>query len=197
MRKNEAKPFKSIERDPRKVLPRKDFFKLGLDERIYLMTYWRENYTTKHIMKEMGYNNSTALYKVIKNLGLPTDLRREKDRIAQERLRELEALKPSVRKIVESVGKDVIEPTQETKVEVNELIKENTQPTETENLIIQEEVEQQLTTELEGGGEQVTTSNLDNLPKINIELKGEISLAEVQKVIEFAQQMGLTLEVNH
>lgn len=170
MTKREIKPYKATERDPRIVLPRSDFFKLGFDEKRYLMAYWRENYTTNHIMKQMGYNNSTALYKAIKRLGLPTDLRKEKDRLAQEKLKELKPLSSSTKKIVSAGAKDTTDDTQVEEVEMTP-----------QSLVVE-------------GGEDVAIS-IENLPKIKVELSGEVSLAEVQKVIEFASQMGLEIKV--
>ena len=79
MNNKEVKPYKATERDPRVILLRNEFFNLSYEEKRYLMSYWRENFTTNAILKGMGYNNSTSLYKAIKRLGLPTDLRKHKD----------------------------------------------------------------------------------------------------------------------
>lgn len=97
------------ELDPRIVLPREEFFKLGYDDRRRLMKYWRENYNTKYIMEHMHYGNSTSLYKVIRRLGLPTDMRKEKDKRAREQLAELPRISDKKRLMLQEVvgvGKD-------------------------------------------------------------------------------------------
>ena len=98
MNNKEVKPYKATERDPRVILPRNEFFNLSYEEKRYLMSYWRENFTTNAILKGMGYNNSTSLYKAIKRLGLPTDLRKHKDLMMKEELQHHIECKPIIYK---------------------------------------------------------------------------------------------------
>ena len=51
MNNKEVKPYKATERDPRVILPRNEFFNLSYEEKRYLMSYWRENFTTNAILK--------------------------------------------------------------------------------------------------------------------------------------------------
>lgn len=105
----ESQTQQKQELDPRIVLPREEFFRLGYDDRRRLMKYWRENYNTKYIMEHMQYNNSTSLYKVIRRLGLPTDMRKEKDKRAREQLAELPRISDKKRLMLQEVagvGKD-------------------------------------------------------------------------------------------
>ena len=161
-----------FQRDPNIILPRNEFFKLSYDERRYLMNYWRENFTTKTIMSFMGYENSTSLYKVIRRLGLPTDLRKHKDKQFKEQLSQAKPLKDETRRVISAAIKDTIEPTPT----VNEV---KTLP---EAQVEKEEVSKEEPT-------------LSNVPTIKVELSGEVSLLEIQKVLNFAEEMGLTIKV--
>ena len=161
-----------FQRDPNIILPRNEFFKLSYDERRYLMNYWRENFTTKTIMSFMGYENSTSLYKVIRRLGLPTDLRKHKDKQFKEQLSQAKPLKDETRRVISAAIKDTVEPTPT----VNEV---KTLP---EVQVEKEEVSKEEPT-------------LSNVPTIKVELSGEVSLLEIQKVLNFAEEMGLTIKV--
>ena len=161
-----------FQRDPNIILPRNEFFKLSYDERRYLMNYWRENFTTKTIMSFMGYENSTSLYKVIRRLGLPTDLRKHKDKQFKEQLSQAKPLKDETRRVISAAIKDTIEPTPT----VNEV---KTLP---EVQVEKEEVSKEEPT-------------LSNVPTIKVGLSGEVSLLEIQKVLNFAEEMGLTIKV--
>lgn len=153
-----------FQRDPNIILPRNEFFKLSYDERRYLMNYWRENFTTRLILDQMGYDNSTSLYKVIRRLGLPTDLRKHKDRQFKEQLSQAKPLKEETRKVISAAAKDTVEEVK------NEVTIPNVQVEKEEPA-------------------------LTNVPKIKVELSGEVSLLEVQKVLNFAEEMGLTIKV--
>lgn len=168
----ESQTQQKQELDPRIVLPREEFFRLGYDDRRRLMKYWRENYNTKYIMEHMQYNNSTSLYKVIRRLGLPTDMRKEKDKRAREQLSQAKPLKDETRRVISAAIKDTIEPTPT----VNEV---KTLP---EVQVEKEEVSKEEPT-------------LSNVPTIKVELSGEVSLLEIQKVLNFAEEMGLTIKV--
>ena len=161
-----------FQRDPNIILPRNEFFKLSYDERRYLMNYWRENFTTKTIMSFMGYENSTSLYKVIRRLGLPTDLRKHKDKQFKEQLSQAKPLKDETRRVISAAIKDSVEPTPT----VNEV---KTLP---EVQVEKEEVSKEEPT-------------LSNVPTIKVGLSGEVSLLEIQKVLNFAEEMGLTIKV--
>ena len=161
-----------FQRDPNVILPRNEFFNLSYDERRYLMNYWRENFTTKTIMSFMGYENSTSLYKVIRRLGLPTDLRKHKDKQFKEQLSQAKPLKDETRRVISAAIKDSVEPTPT----VNEV---KTLP---EVQVEKEEVSKEEPT-------------LSNVPTIKVGLSGEVSLLEIQKVLNFAEEMGLTIKV--
>ena len=161
-----------FQRDPNVILPRNEFFKLSYEERRYLMNYWREHFTTKTIMEFMGYENSTSLYKVIRRLGLPTDLRKHKDKQFKEQLSQAKPLKDETRRVISAAIKDTIEPTP-TANEVKTL---------PEVQVEKEEVSKEEPT-------------LSNVPTIKVELSGEVSLLEIQKVLNFAEEMGLTIKV--
>ena len=161
-----------FQRDPNVILPRNEFFKLSYEERRYLMNYWREHFTTRLILDQMGYENSTSLYKVIRRLGLPTDLRKYKDKQFKEQLSQAKPLKDETRRVISAAIKDTIEPTPT----VNEV---KTLP---EVQVEKEEVSKEEPT-------------LSNVPTIKVELSGEVSLLEIQKVLNFAEEMGLTIKV--
>ena len=161
-----------FQRDPNVILPRNEFFNLSQDEKRYLMNYWREHFTTKTIMEFMGYENSTSLYKVIRRLGLPTDLRKHKDKQFKEQLSQAKPLKDETRRVISAAIKDTIEPTPT----VNEV---KTLP---EVQVEKEEVSKEEPT-------------LSNVPTIKVELSGEVSFLEIQKVLNFAEEMGLTIKV--
>lgn len=153
-----------FQRDPNIILPRQEFFKLSYDERRYLMNYWRENFTMKTILEHMQYDNSTSLYKVIRRLGLPTDLRKHKDRQFKEQLSQAKPLKEETRKVISAATKDTVEEVK------NEVAIPNVQV----------------------GKEEPA---LTNVPKIRVELTGEVSLLEIQRVLDFAEQMNLAIKV--
>ena len=161
-----------FQRDPNVILPRNEFFNLSYDERRYLMNYWREHFTTKTIMEFMGYENSTSLYKVIRRLGLPTDLRKHKDKQFKEQLSQAKPLKDETRRVISAAIKDSVEPTP-TANEVETL---------PEVQVEKEEVSKEEPT-------------LSNVPTIKVGLSGEVSLLEIQKVLNFAEEMGLTIKV--
>ena len=161
-----------FQRDPNVILPRNEFFKLSYDERRYLMNYWREHFTMKTILEHMQYENSTSLYKVIRRLGLPTDLRKYKDKQFKDQLSQAKPLKDETRRVISAAIKDTIEPTPT----VNEV---KTLP---EVQVEKEEVSKEEPT-------------LSNVPTIKVQLSGEVSLLEVQKVLNFAEEMGLTIKV--
>ena len=161
-----------FQRDPNVILPRNEFFNLSQDEKRYLMNYWREHFTTKTIIEFMGYENSTSLYKVIRRLVLPTDLRKHKDKQFKEQLSQAKPLKDETRRVISASIKDTIEPTPT----VNEV---KTLP------------------EVQAEKEEVSKEEptLSNVPTIKVELSGEVSLLEIQKVLNFAEEMGLTIKV--
>ena len=161
-----------FQRDPNVILPRNEFFNLSQDEKRYLMNYWREHFTTKTIMEFMGYENSTSLYKVIRRLGLPTDLRKHKDKQFKEQLSQAKPLKDETRRVISAAIKDTIEPTPT----VNEVKTLPEVQVEKEKVSKEEPV-------------------LSNVPTIKVELSGEVSLLEIQKVLNFAEEMGLTIKV--
>ena len=141
MNNKEVKPYKATERDPRVILPRNEFFNLSYEEKRYLMSYWRENFTTNAILKGMGYNNSTSLYKAIKRLGLPTDLRKHKDLMMKEELQQLTKMPEETKEVIKSAVKDTVE-TEEKEQEVQE-VEQETQEQE----VPFEEEEQEVETE--------------------------------------------------
>ena len=161
-----------FQRDPNVILPRNEFFKLSYDERRYLMNYWREHFTMKTILEHMQYENSTSLYKVIRRLGLPTDLRKHKDKQFKEQLSQAKPLKDETRRVISAAIKDSVEPTPT----VNEV------KTSPEVQVEKEEVSKEEPT-------------LSNVPTIKVELSGEVSFLEIQKVLNFAEEMGLTIKV--
>lgn len=175
----ENQSYKGTTRDPNIILPRNEFFKLSYDERRYLMNYWREHFTMKTILEHMQYENSTSLYKVIRRLGLPTDLRKHKDRQFKEQLSQAKPLKDETRRVISAAIKDSVEPTPT----VNEV---KTLPE------VQVEKEEVATEEKPITKEEPT---LSNIPTIKVELSGEVSLLEIQKVLNFAEEMGLTIKV--
>ena len=62
-----------IDRD--KIMNKKEFYKLPLNDRKALMNHWRLVYDTETIKRELGIS-TTAFYSLLKRLGLPTDLRK-------------------------------------------------------------------------------------------------------------------------
>ena len=143
MNNKEVKPYKATERDPRVILPRNEFFNLSYEEKRYLMSYWRENFTTNAILKGMGYNNSTSLYKAIKRLGLPTDLRKHKDLMMKEELQQLTKMPEETKEVIKSAVKDTVE----TEVKEQE-VQEVEQETQEQEVPFEEE-EQEVETEEE------------------------------------------------
>ena len=65
-----------IDRD--KIMNKKEFYKLPLNDRKALMNHWRLVYDTETIKRELGIS-TTAFYSLLKRLGLPTDLRKYRD----------------------------------------------------------------------------------------------------------------------
>lgn len=201
MNNKEVKPYKATERDPRVILPRNEFFNLSYEEKRYLMSYWRENFTTNAILKGMGYNNSTSLYKAIKRLGLPTDLRKHKDLMMKEELQHLTKMPEETKEVIKSAVKDTVE-TEEKEQEVQE-VEQETQEQEQE--VPFEEEEQEVETEEEVKIPRVVSkqqevqftpaTNPTDARTIKVELVGNVTLGEIQKVLQFAEEMNLAIKV--
>lgn len=201
MNNKEVKPYKATERDPRVILPRNEFFNLSYEEKRYLMSYWRENFTTNAILKGMGYNNSTSLYKAIKRLGLPTDLRKHKDLMMKEELQQLTKMPEETKEVIKSAVKDTVE-TEEKEQEVQE-VEQETQEQEQE--VPFEEEEQEVETEEEVKIPRVVSkqqevqftpaTNPTDVRTIKVELIGNVTLGEIQKVLQFAEEMNLAIKV--
>lgn len=201
MNNKEVKPYKATERDPRVILPRNEFFNLSYEEKRYLMSYWRENFTTNAILKGMGYNNSTSLYKAIKRLGLPTDLRKHKDLMMKEELQHLTKMPEETKEVIKSAVKDTVE-TEEKEQEVQE-VEQETQEQEQE--VPFEEEEQEVETEEEVKIPRVVSkqqevqftpaTNPTDARTIKVELIGNVTLGEIQKVLQFAEEMNLAIKV--
>ena len=201
MNNKEVKPYKATERDPRVILPRNEFFNLSYEEKRYLMSYWRENFTTNAILKGMGYNNSTSLYKAIKRLGLPTDLRKHKDLMMKEELQQLTKMPEETKEVIKSAVKDTVE-TEEKEQEVQE-VEQETQEQEQE--VPFEEEEQEVETEEEVKIPRVVSKqqevqftpaiNPTDVRTIKVELVGNVTLGEIQKVLQFAEEMNLAIKV--
>ena len=201
MNNKEVKPYKATERDPRVILPRNEFFNLSYEEKRYLMSYWRENFTTNAILKGMGYNNSTSLYKAIKRLGLPTDLRKHKDLMMKEELQQLTKMPEETKEVIKSAVKDTVE-TEEKEQEVQE-VEQETQEQEQE--VPFEEEEQEVETEEEVKIPRVVSkqqevqftpaTNPTDTRTIKVELVGNVTLGEIQKVLQFAEEMNLAIKV--
>lgn len=201
MNNKEVKPYKATERDPRVILPRNEFFNLSYEEKRYLMSYWRENFTTNAILKGMGYNNSTSLYKAIKRLGLPTDLRKHKDLMMKEELQHLTKMPEETKEVIKSAVKDTVE-TEEKEQEVQE-VEQETQEQEQE--VPFEEEEQEVETEEEVKIPRVVSkqqevqftpaTNPTDVRTIKVELIGNVTLGEIQKVLQFAEEMNLAIKV--
>ena len=201
MNNKEVKPYKATERDPRVILPRNEFFNLSYEEKRYLMSYWRENLTTNAILKGMGYNNSTSLYKAIKRLGLPTDLRKHKDLMMKEELQQLTKMPEETKEVIKSAVKDTVE-TEEKEQEVQE-VEQETQEQEQE--VPFEEEEQEVETEEEVKIPRVVSkqqevqftpaTNPTDVRTIKVELIGNVTLGEIQKVLQFAEEMNLAIKV--
>ena len=201
MNNKEVKPYKATERDPRVILPRNEFFNLSYEEKRYLMSYWRENFTTNAILKGMGYNNSTSLYKAIKRLGLPTDLRKHKDLMMKEELQQLTKMPEETKEVIKSAVKDTVE-TEEKEQEVQE-VEQETQEQEQE--VPFEEGEQEVETEEEVKIPRVVSkqqevqftpaTNPADVRTIKVELIGNVTLGEIQKVLQFAEEMNLAIKV--
>ena len=201
MNNKEVKPYKATERDPRVILPRNEFFNLSYEEKRYLMSYWRENFTTNAILKGMGYNNSTSLYKAIKRLGLPTDLRKHKDLMMKEELQHLTKMPEETKEVIKSAVKDTVE-TEEKEQEVQE-VEQETQEQEQE--VPLEEEEQEVETEEEVKIPRVVSkqqevqftpaTNPTDTRTIKVELVGNVTLGEIQKVLQFAEEMNLAIKV--
>lgn len=208
MNNKEVKPYKATERDPRVILPRSEFFNLSYEEKRYLMSYWRENFTTNAILKGMGYNNSTSLYKTIKRLGLPTDLRKHKDLMMEEELQQLTKMPKETKEVIRNAAKDTVETEdkeqdvqeeayQETPVQEQET--QNEEETQEEEQEVQHEEEVVNTPQVTNKQQEVKTTtsanNIVNLPTIKVELTGNVTLGEIQKVLQFAEEMNLTIKV--
>ena len=201
MNNKEVKPYKATERDPRVILPRNEFFNLSYEEKRYLMSYWRENFTTNAILKGMGYNNSTSLYKAIKRLGLPTDLRKHKDLMMKEELQHLTKMPEETKEVIKSAVKDTVE-TEEKEQEVQE-VEQETQEQEQE--VPFEEEKQEVETEEEVKIPRVVSkqqevqftpaTNPTDVRTIKVELIGNVTLGEIQKVLQFAEEMNLAIKV--
>lgn len=201
MNNKEVKPYKATERDPRVILPRNEFFNLSYEEKRYLMSYWRENFTTNAILKGMGYNNSTSLYKAIKRLGLPTDLRKHKDLMMKEELQHLTKMPEETKEVIKSAVKDTVE-TEEKEQEVQE-VEQETQEQEQE--VPFEEEEQEVETEEEVKIPRVVSKQQEvqftpatsptDTRTIKVELVGNVTLGEIQKVLQFAEEMNLAIKV--
>lgn len=190
MNKKEVKPYKPTERDPRVILPRSEFFNLSYEEKRYLMSYWRENFTTNAILKGMGYNNSTSLYKAIKRLGLPTDLRKHKDLMMKEELQQLAKMPEETKEVIKNATKDTVE-VKDKEQDVQEEAHKEAPAQEQEEVVSTPQVvnkQQEVKT---------TTSahNMANLPTIKVELTGDVTLAQIQKVLQFAEEMNLAIKV--
>ena len=199
MNNKEVKPYKATERDPRVILPRNEFFNLSYEEKRYLMSYWRENFTTNAILKGMGYNNSTSLYKAIKRLGLPTDLRKHKDLMMKEELQQLTKMPEETKEVIKSAVKDTVE----TEVKEQE-VQEVEQETQEQEVPFEEE-EQEVETEEEVKIPRVVSkqqevqftpaTNPTDVRTIKVELIGNVTLGEIQKVLQFAEEMNLAIKV--
>ena len=199
MNNKEVKPYKATERDPRVILPRNEFFNLSYEEKRYLMSYWRENFTTNAILKGMGYNNSTSLYKAIKRLGLPTDLRKHKDLMMKEELQQLTKMPEETKEVIKSAVKDTVE----TEVKEQE-VQEVEQETQEQEVPFEEE-EQEVETEEEVKIPRVVSkqqevqftpaTNPTDARTIKVELVGNVTLGEIQKVLQFAEEMNLAIKV--
>ena len=210
MNNKEVKPYKATERDPRVILPRNEFFNLSYEEKRYLMSYWRENFTTNAILKGMGYNNSTSLYKAIKRLGLPTDLRKHKDLMMKEELQQLTKMPEETKEVIKSAVKDTVE-TEEKEQEVQEVQQETqeqqveTPVTQQEQEVSLEEEEQEVEAEEEVKTPRVVSkkqevqftpaTNPTDVRTIKVELIGNVTLGEIQKVLQFAEEMNLAIKV--
>ena len=199
MNNKEVKPYKATERDPRVILPRNEFFNLSYEEKRYLMSYWRENFTTNAILKGMGYNNSTSLYKAIKRLGLPTDLRKHKDLMMKEELQHLTKMPEETKEVIKSAVKDTVET--EVKEQEAQEVEQETQEQE----VPFEEEEQEVETEEEVKIPRVVSkqqevqftpaTNPTDVRTIKVELIGNVTLGEIQKVLQFAEEMNLAIKV--
>ena len=209
MNNKEVKPYKATERDPRVILPRNEFFNLSYEEKRYLMSYWRENFTTNAILKGMGYNNSTSLYKAIKRLGLPTDLRKHKDLMMQEELQQLTKMPEETKEVIKRAVKDTVET--EVKEQEEQEVEQESQEQEVETPVTQQEQEVSLEEEeQEVEAEEVKTprvvskkqevqftpaTNPTDARTIKVELVGNVTLGEIQKVLQFAEEMNLVIKV--
>ena len=201
MNNKEVKPYKATERDPRVILPRNEFFNLSYEEKRYLMSYWRENFTTNAILKGMGYNNSTSLYKAIKRLGLPTDLRKHKDLMMKEELQHLTKMPEETKEVIKRAVKDTVET--EVKEQEEQEVEQETQEQEQE--VPFEEEEQEVETEEEVKIPRVVSkqqevqftpaTNPADARTIKVELVGNVTLGEIQKVLQFAEEMNLAIKV--
>lgn len=208
MNNKEVKPYKTTGRDPRVILPRNEFFNLSYEEKRYLMSYWRENFTTNAILKGMGYNNSTSLYKTIKRLGLPTDLRKHKDLMMKEELEQLAKMPKETKEVIRNAAKDTVE-TEDKEQDVQEeayqktLVQEqemqNEEETQEEEQEVQHEEEVVSTPQVTNKQQEVETTtsanNIANLPTIEVELTGNVTLSVIQKVLQFAEEMNLEIKV--
>lgn len=209
MNNKEVKPYKATERDPRVILPRNEFFNLSYEEKRYLMSYWRENFTTNAILKGMGYNNSTSLYKAIKRLGLPTDLRKHKDLMMQEELQQLTKMPEETKEVIKRAVKDTVET--EVKEQEEQEVEQETKEQQVETPVTQQEQEVSLEEEeQEVEAEEVKTprvvskkqevqftpaTNPTDARTIKVELVGNVTLGEIQKVLQFAEEMNLAIKV--
>lgn len=209
MNNKEVKPYKATERDPRVILPRNEFFNLSYEEKRYLMSYWRENFTTNAILKGMGYNNSTSLYKAIKRLGLPTDLRKHKDLMMKEELQHLTKMPEETKEVIKRAVKDTVE-TEVKEQEVQE-VEQETQEQQVKTPVTQQEQEVSLEEEEQEveAGEVKTprvvskqqevqftpATNPTDARTIKVELVGNVTLGEIQKVLQFAEEMNLAIKV--
>ena len=209
MNNKEVKPYKATERDPRVILPRNEFFNLSYEEKRYLMSYWRENFTTNAILKGMGYNNSTSLYKAIKRLGLPTDLRKHKDLMMQEELQQLTKMPEETKEVIKRAVKDTVET--EVKEQEEQEVEQETKEQEVETPVTQQEQQVSLEEEeQEVEAEEVKTprvvskkqevqftpaTNPTDARTIKVELIGNVTLGEIQKVLQFAEEMNLAIKV--
>lgn len=209
MNNKEVKPYKATERDPRVILPRNEFFNLSYEEKRYLMSYWRENFTTNAILKGMGYNNSTSLYKAIKRLGLPTDLRKHKDLMMKEELQHLTKMPEETKEVIKRAVKDTVET--EVKEQEEQEVEQETKEQQVETPVTQQEQEVSLEEEeQEVEAEEVKTprvvskkqevqftpaTNPTDARTIKVELVGNVTLGEIQKVLQFAEEMNLAIKV--
>lgn len=201
MNNKEVKPYKATGRDPRVILPRSEFFNLSYEEKRYLMSYWRENFTTNAILKGMGYNNSTSLYKTIKRLGLPTDLRKHKDLMMQEELQQLTKMPEETKEVVRNAAKDTVE-IEDEEQEVETLVQlqqaKDEEETQEEEQKVQNEEEVVNSSQVVSNRQEVETNpilNTTELPTIKVELIGDITLTQIQKVLQFAEEMNLAIRV--